>query len=432
LPAHRPDTFIIGTNFGLITSLDGGATWQWICEHGEGDFGSLYQHTAAPGARVFALAGDGRVIFTDDLACTWKVLSDGNIRLHDYFLDPGNPSLAFLIGTTAGGGSVILESTGDSAAPRTLFATPGDQILSVEVAASDPRIMYATVAQYGAAKRVHVLRSDDAGAKWTALDPGESVGKDNLWIAAVDPEDALKLYMRVIGVDGERLAVSDDGGKTVSFPLSGPGSMSAFVRLANKAILVGALDGLWGGYYTSNDGGKTFSPPNLAIRPRAFAERAGKVYAATDNALDGFALAESGDGGATWRRLMSFEDVHAIAYCPGALTVCTDACLTLVSQVVFRQSTCHAAVDAAARPDAPSSPDAADASAGDSASPGKSGNGGCACELGPHRGAPGGALPLLTVIAVAWGRGRFSRRRVPARGASIRLFGLRRGGRRRA
>ena len=48
---------------------------------------------------------------------------------------------------------------------------------------------------------------------------------------------------------------------------------------------------------------------------RALAQRAGVVYAATDNFGDGYALATSSDEGETWQPLMAYDDVQAINPC---------------------------------------------------------------------------------------------------------------------
>ena len=48
LPPGAPDTIVVATNFGVITSTDAGQRWRWICEHGLGSQGKAYQLTAAP------------------------------------------------------------------------------------------------------------------------------------------------------------------------------------------------------------------------------------------------------------------------------------------------------------------------------------------------------------------------------------------------
>lgn len=67
-PADRPAEIILATNFGLIMSKDDGATWDWVCEHGDGFLANLYQLAAGPSRRMFAVAPAGLVTPTTTLA----------------------------------------------------------------------------------------------------------------------------------------------------------------------------------------------------------------------------------------------------------------------------------------------------------------------------------------------------------------------------
>src|SRR5436305_14459038 len=53
LPADRPNSIGLATNFGLILSEDGGASWQWTCERPETAMGALYAVGAPPDDRLF-------------------------------------------------------------------------------------------------------------------------------------------------------------------------------------------------------------------------------------------------------------------------------------------------------------------------------------------------------------------------------------------
>src|SRR6185312_6916921 len=56
VPADRPDEIVLGTNFGLVGSEDGGRTWTWSCEQAITSFGRLYQMAPAPTHRLYAVA----------------------------------------------------------------------------------------------------------------------------------------------------------------------------------------------------------------------------------------------------------------------------------------------------------------------------------------------------------------------------------------
>src|SRR3981189_1117880 len=49
LPPAAPPTTVVRTNFGLISSTDGGGSWRWTCEHDRGSQGRAYQLAAPPG-----------------------------------------------------------------------------------------------------------------------------------------------------------------------------------------------------------------------------------------------------------------------------------------------------------------------------------------------------------------------------------------------
>ena len=51
VPADAPHRIILATNFGLITSDDDGATWEWSCEPRNDDNTILYQKAASPSQR---------------------------------------------------------------------------------------------------------------------------------------------------------------------------------------------------------------------------------------------------------------------------------------------------------------------------------------------------------------------------------------------
>src|SRR3954466_1243783 len=97
LPASEPKTIIIGTNFGLVSSHDDGASWEWICEHDEGLQGGQYQLTAAPAVRVLGLASMG-LVRSENGGCGWSVILDqSNGIAFDYFPDPTAPDHALAL-----------------------------------------------------------------------------------------------------------------------------------------------------------------------------------------------------------------------------------------------------------------------------------------------------------------------------------------------
>ena len=48
VPADNPQEIFLVTNFGVVLSEDGGATWSWSCEQDANALGTFYQLGPAP------------------------------------------------------------------------------------------------------------------------------------------------------------------------------------------------------------------------------------------------------------------------------------------------------------------------------------------------------------------------------------------------
>jgi hypothetical protein len=189
------------------------------------------------------------------------------------------------------------------------------------------------------------------------------------------------------------------------------GALSAFARLASGTILVAGLVPGEGGTtagiaWRSDDGGVTFDDWPLTPMPRlrALAERAGTLYLAGDNYMDGWALATSADEGRTVQPLARYDQVGAVKACVAA--ACQDLCDEQAGRKIWPPAVCN--------------PTAGDAGL-DGGAPPKTASG-CGCGVVGSDGGPGG-VALLLVSAMALGsaatwrrRGRpCSRRRSPPR-----------------
>jgi hypothetical protein len=394
LPPDRPDTIVVGTNFGLVITEDGGASWRWTCEHDEGVGGIVYELAPGPRHRVLTLA-DG-MAFTDDLACTWQTPDPPDPFIYDVFPDPSTIDRYLLAVDRVAGGTntnVIVESTdAGHSLGKVLFTAPaGMEVGTLEVARSDPRVIYATMYKLDGQGPNQVARTTDGGQSWTVVTPVSTIGKHDLWIAAVDPENPRKMFLRVLTGDGlEKLALTEDGGDTMTTPLESDGLLTSFVRLPDGTVLVGALSVADGRIYRSTDGGHSFTSLPTTIHPRGLAQRAGKLYAATDNVADGFALAVSDDTGTSWRRVMSFSDIGSISTCGSLPGACVNSCAGLMRAGLIRPTLCAA-----------TTPDAGAAGGG--------GGRGCSCRVGgreAHRASSGLGGEALFIIALGllWSR----------------------------
>jgi hypothetical protein len=420
-PPDRPQGIVLGTNFGLVLSDDGGAHWRWTCEHGASAGAVRYGVARGDSRRILALTGNTLVV-TEDGGCGWtRVATKPENVLLDYFIDPADPlrvlGLLESVETRRFSvGSIDLRELGTPA--RMLYTAPVEDTLStIEVAHADPRVVYATQNPRVGPARTRLIRSDDGGQTWAMITPEGAPEYADLRIAAVDPTSAQKLYFRASRPrqQGEGLLVSEDGGRTVRAAFFTMGGLSALLVLENGEVLLAEGDGTVGRLHRSNDGGATFQQlPAATIQARSLAERAGEVYAATNHTTDGYAIGVSHDRGATWEGLMSFDAVGAIDACGDLPALCREACTRLVAGGIFSEGVCLAGLapaDAGPSADGPVEPISPPA--------------GCGCRLG-GAASPGGLGLLAAALIVPaakrrarGGRSRDGQRAVSSRAQSV-------------
>jgi hypothetical protein len=389
LPADRAQEIVLATNFGLISSDDGGATWLWTCEQPPTSMANVYAIGPPPapagaiGDRYYALSPVEGLAYSDDGSCSWQraggVLSGASVT--DFFADPTNPSRVLAAAAAIGDGGGVRQpsiyASADGGATfdaSPLYTAPaGAAIVGVEIARSDPQVIY--VAYYltlAGAYQPALLRSADGGKTWSPLGVQAALGPNIVRILAVDPADSNLIYLRVSALGGagasgvdagatagdggtpgaDKVVVTRDGGLTFAEPLTiTDGQVSAFARLGSGTVLVGALINLPGGGggtrgagYRSMDGGLTFVPWTLDPQPHlvGLAERRegtqSVVYLSAKNYSDGWALATSTDEGATVTPVMSYDQVRGIKPC--AQQVCADICNYEEGQAVWSADVC--------------------------------------------------------------------------------------------
>lgn len=424
LPADQPRKIGLATTFGLILSDDAGATWLWTCEQlATTSMANVYAvgppavASGGVGDRFYALSPLKGLALSDDESCTWRS-SGGALAgpsVSDFFVDPTDPAHVLAAATPAGDGggtAAVFVSTDGGATfqdPPIFTAPPGAALVGIEIARSNPSVVYLAYYTTGSAGRDPVLvRSSDAGAHWSSTDLEASAGSAIVRILAVDPANSDLVYLRASTAAGDAVAVTRDGGATVSTPLSIPnGTLSAFARLQSGTVLVGAVvpfagdgGGTMGAGFRSTDGALSFqswTPPGqphlVGLAERIESGRS-RLYLSGKNYSDGWALAVSEDEGATLAPLMTYDQVKGIKPC--VQQTCLDTCNFEEMQAIWTPAVCGGA----------------NATGGsDGGGSGGSGAGsGCHCGMDPRRPAGGGPLVVIS-LAVLLVRPRRARRR---------------------
>ena len=344
-PADRSGEIILATNFGLVSTEDGGRTWLYSCEQAATSYGHLYQMGPPPQHRLFAVA-NGKLVFSDDGACDWQTAGGALATqlCEDLFVDPNDGTRVLAAGLLSGDGgivyTVLASSDGGATFDRTLYTgAPGDLVTGVEIAASDPMLVDLALS-HGPTSAPTLARSTDGGTSWTLSDLTAALGAGQVRILAIDPSDADRVFLRMIRASGDALAIAaGDGSVTVPLALEA-GSLVAFTRTAAGTILAAGTS--YGGsvLYRSFDDGATFVPIAGAPPVVALAARAGTVYAATDTTQVAFAEASSTDEGETWTPGMAFASVAAIDPCVKA--ACQNDCAARAAQQQWPAAMCAA------------------------------------------------------------------------------------------
>lgn len=415
LPADRPEQIILGTNFGMIVSEDGGRTWLYSCEHGLSAYAGSYRLAPLPWHRIFSITAGAGLIYSDDDACSWQSARGAvaSVQPYGFSVDPSDGRHVFVFGAPrldlrAGDSIYVSDDGGVTFGDPVFTALPGSALLGVLSAPSQPDTVFG--AMYSPDKHPILLGSHDAGQHWeTVADLVDAFGDNPFELLSIDSADAGRIYARILGPSAETLAISSDGGKTFVQSVAIPGKLKGFLKLASGTILVGGTAGILPVGYRSTDDGQTFQPWPQAPRVHALAERHGKLYVAANNYDDGYAIAESEDEGLTLRPLMAFGQVTAMKRCTAA--VCEETCAYYAGIELWPQTVCR--WDAGPpEPERDGAADGEDAGVRDATPETRDGqtagaSGGCGCGVagsGPH-------WTSLLLVSLAGIVGRERRRR---------------------
>jgi hypothetical protein len=399
---------IAGMTFGLVTSRDGGASWQWVCEDAIG-YGGMYDpdyELTASGA-LFATTFDGiqesrdgcRFEARQGKAFVSVVAQGPSGALFRAAADNATP--------TSQGDSKIYRSD-DDGMTWPVASSPGimnDWWQTLEVAPSDGRRVYLSGYRFepppgGGAniKKFLLFRSDDAGVTWRELPVAALATRPNstIDIVGISYQDPNRVYARVTLVDNnvaDRVYRSDDGGVTWVPIRDQPTAIRFLVRRSGEIVVATLANGA----ERSSDHGVTWVPLASPPHINCLAESAtGEVWACTQNygsmaaPSDGAGIMKSRDL-ATWTPVLRYQDLDRPVSCADG-TVQQSRCDAELWCGLCAQLGCDAKRACGGATDGPEAPS----------------GGGCCRAAG---GAPAGAALLALGAAVLLGRRRRRARR---------------------
>jgi hypothetical protein len=329
-----PGLLVLRTTFGIVVSHDGGITWDWICESAVG-FGGAEEDPAI-GVLYRSLASSTLVVATatglavsPDTGCSWT--SADSRSFLDVAVRPQNSAGAVALSpwvqTFGDGGQVTvtpatLLATTDYGATWTLQGTPLPAAIhptTVDVAASDSHRIYVGGADLtSGVPQGALLKSVDDGQTWTeGVIPLALDNETNVLIAGIDPTNADRVYLRVLGAYGVRLVVTDDGGQTSRTLLTLQVPMLGFALSPDgSTVYAGGPDGL---RVASSSDWKFSMVTNLPIG--CLAANAELLYACSSEMfVNGFALGASSTKGASFRPILYFDQIRGPLQCASDAT----------------------------------------------------------------------------------------------------------------
>jgi photosystem II stability/assembly factor-like uncharacterized protein len=309
-----PSHLVLRATFGLLLSSDHGASWGWVCESALGFQGDLDPALAIfeNGTVAAGFARDLRVSRAG--GCDWSSPfgSGSKEYLLDATVDPGDGASALFVSRRQDASQqahLLLANQDLSTSP--LGSPLGDDLspLTLEVAPSAPDRIYVTAIASDLTSQL--LRSDDRGETWERL-PIEPHPALPAFIAAVDPANPDRLYLRLDDSTTDYLLVSDDAGTSFDQAFSLDTELLGFALSPDGQRV--ALGGPGKGLFLADASDLEFQPSPAPIANLSCLKwTQDALFACGNETADGFTLATSSDGGENFAPLFHLHDLTPLS-----------------------------------------------------------------------------------------------------------------------
>jgi hypothetical protein len=293
----------VRTTFGALLSRDGGATFRWVCEEAVGYAGQQDPAIALFEDGTLATAALEGAFVSHDAGCSHqRLVADTSV---DFTVARSEPSRGLLITSTFVKGVhearvLLTVDSGHSFSRLSLF-DEGFYPDTIDIAPSAPTRAYVSgTFSDGQKLQGAVDRSDDGGVTWKRQ-VFDLQGDSGVYLAAVDPQNPDRVYVRTTGKAADRLLASDDAGATFAVRATVPGGLLGFALSPDGTQV--AIGGPSVGVQTATRDALVFTTVNaVPVNCLAWAEPG--LFACGAGAEAGFALARSTDGGTTFSAVL--------------------------------------------------------------------------------------------------------------------------------
>jgi len=297
---------VVRTTYGILVSSDGGKAWDWVCEQAV-EWTGQYDPpvTLTKDGTLIAGVYDHLGVGTQG-GCAWDrpaPLEQKNVI--DVSTQKNDTQVAVALTSNAMAGGMFVTQVWRSSDNGAAWAKVGIDLptdfvgTTLDVAPSDPKFIIAS-GQIGKGGPGVLQVSNDDGMTWVKHDiPGTDI--DHVpYIAAIDPNDPLKIYVRLTGPQGVLLATADGGGSWTTV-FTGQGILKGFALAPDGSSILagGETDGIH--QISTAD----FSETQIStVHAQCLVWTESAIFACGPEAKDGYTVGKSVDGGKTFTPLI--------------------------------------------------------------------------------------------------------------------------------